>query len=295
MRHLLIDGRNSLYRALFAGLSDKQFTSSGHHPFLIFIHFTNFYIRKFKPDEIHIFWDDKTENLWRRRIYPAYKAHRTGDRHGFDVNAAMNNMERVARMMLPEMGIRMYKRDTMEADDLIYAFILTLSDGDEAVVVSSDSDLRQLEGAWPGRTSVTVYDPMSKKINPTKYIVLMKCLMGDKADNISGYPGIGPKRASVLCDDGDALLKFMKLRGAQRLIINRAIIDLAKCPLIEQNVQYIVGVRREPTHFSQQAIHVVATALKVRGIVSEFHRYILPFKDLMSRSGANHATASARC
>jgi 5'-3' exonuclease len=75
-----------------------------------------------------------------------------------------------------------------------------------------------------------------------RYPLLMKCMMGDKADNIPGYVGIGPKRAAKLCENDGEMKTFLKARGVKTLIDNRFLIDMSKCPFVEDNVKYIKAI-----------------------------------------------------
>ena len=46
------------------------------------------------------------------------------------------------------------------------------------------------------------------KCTPEEYIS-MKCLTGDKGDNVAGIPGIGPKRAVSLIRDYGRCMKYL--------------------------------------------------------------------------------------
>jgi 5'-3' exonuclease len=77
------------------------------------------------------------------------------------------------------------------------------------------------------------------EIAPEEYIS-MKCLTGDKGDNVSGIPGIGPKRAVQLIRDyGDAMdiynatpiesrYKYIQAlnENAEQLLVNYELMDL---------------------------------------------------------------------
>jgi len=79
-------------------------------------------------------------------------------------------------------------------------------------LVSSDRDWDLLVQENVGRFSYVTrkevtLDNWSQhyEVTPEQYIS-MKCLTGDKGDNVAGIPGIGPKRAvSLIRDYGDAL------------------------------------------------------------------------------------------
>ncbi len=79
-------------------------------------------------------------------------------------------------------------------------------------LVSSDRDWDLLVQENVGRFSYVTRKEVTLEnwsqhyeVTPEQYIS-MKCLTGDKGDNVAGIPGIGPKRAvSLIRDYGDAL------------------------------------------------------------------------------------------
>ena len=68
--NLLIDGKNCIYRAIYAGLSDKKFVEKKYHPAVIFFRFITSYVYQYRPKNVHIFWDAPKETLWRKKSYP---------------------------------------------------------------------------------------------------------------------------------------------------------------------------------------------------------------------------------
>jgi hypothetical protein len=189
----------------------------------------------------------------------------------------MEGVVTIAEGILPLMGVRMYFRAKMEADDLIYAFTKTMQPKESATIVSSDSDFAQLE-----RGSVHVFNPMhTGHRREYRHPILMKCLMGDKADNVEGYAGIGPIRASRLCEDKASLMAFLKDKGVGVLRKNRVLIDLSQCPFTAENVAFVQAVRALRVCFDADAIKRAAMTLKVRGLIAAFDRYVLPFRDLV--------------
>ena len=67
-RHMLIDGKNAIYRAIFAGYNDERFKKSGFDYFVITVRFISNYLTIFNPQSVHIFWDAPRENTWRRKF-----------------------------------------------------------------------------------------------------------------------------------------------------------------------------------------------------------------------------------
>ena len=122
-KHLLIDGRNIIYRAIYAGRSDNMFMMSGLDIFAVFARFIHYYQVQFRPKSIHIFWDDECSRLWRTKILPTYKGQRKDD------DGAKKDVFHILKISLDlykTLGIRQYFRHTQEADDLIYAFCSTI-------------------------------------------------------------------------------------------------------------------------------------------------------------------------
>ena len=84
--HILIDGKNMLYGAIFAAHSDKKFKSSGHHSINIILHFLKYYMNKFQPNNFHVFWDARRDKVWRRKVAPEYKGNRDTQTQNKDVD-----------------------------------------------------------------------------------------------------------------------------------------------------------------------------------------------------------------
>jgi len=274
--HLLVDARNSMYRAVFAGLSDP----AGEDHVLIFFRFLNSWVRRFRPRHVHLFWDTPKDGLWRRKILPTYKcgrnAHSRYDRE--QVTELLQRCSEACLSLAQHMNCLNYVRAGQEADDLVYAFCRQRG-RDEAVIVSSDSDFRQLEFNLRG---VQVYNPMQKgrlacvDLDPVE----VKSFVGEKADNIPGYDGIGPKRAAKIIADYAHRLEFFDLRGDGTYRRNRALIDLSMCPYVLENVSYVSRVRARRPVFDGDAIRAFATRYRIRGLLAEYGRTFQTFKTI---------------
>jgi 5'-3' exonuclease len=180
----------------------------------------------------------------------------------------------------------------MEADDLIYAFC-TLN-RDPTIIVSSDQDLRQITYRME---NTAIYNPLAKKQQvenrPKEDVVLIKSLMGDASDNIGGYYNIGPKRAAVLASDLKLRDEFFKSKKAiimvdgQPKVVgneifkrNRRMIDLSWCPEIGANCEYVEEKQMAPIQFDQRKVEAIIRKNKVRGLLADTSRYVLPFSKL---------------
>jgi DNA polymerase-1 len=157
----------------------------------------------FKPTHLAIIFD-KTENSFRRDIYPAYKAHRK------DPPDELLPQFPLMRATVSAFGMVPIEQGRYEADDIIATYARQARQaGADVLIVSADKDLMQL--IEPG---VSMYDPASgdreerrfgveevvkyfEGVGPDK-VVDVQALAGDSTDNVPGAPGIGLKTAAQL-------------------------------------------------------------------------------------------------
>jgi DNA polymerase-1 len=148
------------------------------------------YLKKeLDADKLVLAISDASENGWRRKIYPRYKAHRK-ERKPLALQAV--------REFLLSKGA--YLRPTLEADDIcgILATSKKLVPGPK-IIVSIDKDLRTI----PGRH----FSPMKR--DEGIVVVdereahrwhMMQTLTGDTVDGYPGCPGVGPVKAKAILD-----------------------------------------------------------------------------------------------
>jgi 5'-3' exonuclease len=301
-KHLLIDAKNLLYRAVYVAAYDKQFQQSGHHTINIILHLLTGYLNKFRPEQIHVFWDSPRSNTWRKDICPTYKEGRGGSSKisDSDVSDAINNLTEVGTFLFRNMGIQQYYRDNMEADDLIYAFCRMNSD-DDIVIVSSDTDLKQISYRFP---KVKIHSHLSKtkaryELVPKLDPVILKCFVGDKSDNIDGYYRVGPVKATTLVEDVKKRHEFfesekaiakvngdVQLVGDARFKENLLLIDLSLCPHLLDNMMHVSRRQFKPIRFDLKEIRNLISKYKLRGVTADISRYVTPFKRLTEDSNA---------
>lgn len=296
-KHLLIDGKNMLYRAVYVAAYDRQFKGSGHHTINIVLHFLTNYLNKFSPDQIHIFWDSPRNNTWRKEIDPNYKEGRGGSKKISDSDLAneVNHLTEVSTYMFRYMGFRQYYRDNMEADDLIYAFC-KMNPSDKILIISSDTDLKQITYRFP---NVRIHSHLSKnratfEETPKHDPVIVKCLVGDKSDNIDGYYRVGPVTAQVLVEDAQKRHEFFQsdkakakvgddvlIVGDKKFKQNLLMIDLSLCPHLLDNMMHISRRQFKPVKFDLNQIRSLISKYKLRGVTADISRYVAPFKALI--------------
>jgi 5'-3' exonuclease len=277
--HMLIDARNALYRAIYAGLSDEQFTRSKHDSCVIFFRFVATYLHKFKTKAVHFFWDAPKDTIWRKAICEDYKEGRDVKA---DVDALLKRNSEICRAIIAAANCRNYARTRQEADDLIFAFCRHNS-GSKILIVSSDSDFKQI--LWLMRF-VDIYNPNNKNGKladaPDHDPVDLRSLAGERGDNIVGYPKIGPVRAAKLMADPKKRQKLFDDFGKKMYLRNRALIDLTLCPYLLKNISYILKMMSSDIKYDDARIRSIIQKYRVRGLSGEIKRSILPFKFLGS-------------
>src|SRR5579872_1267548 len=176
-----------------------------------------------KPTHLAIIFD-KSEDSFRREIYPAYKAHRPDPPE--DLIPQFPLMRAVVRAF----GLRPVEQDRYEADDLIATYARHAKErGAETLIISADKDLMQLI-----RPGVSMYDPASgeagakgsreeRKIGEAEVleyfgagpdkVIDIQALAGDSTDNIPGAPGIGVKTAAQLIAEYGDLETLLQRAG----------------------------------------------------------------------------------
>ncbi len=161
----------------------------------------------YKPEYIAaIFESGKT---FREETYAAYKANRT------EMPPDLRDQIPYIRRMLEAMRIPILQFEGFEADDVIGALAVQVSEKFDVVIVSSDKDMLQLVNDRvhmynPVKESIW-YDPaMAEEFMGVKpaQVPDFLALVGDSVDNIPGAPGIGDKGAK------DLILRFGSVENA---------------------------------------------------------------------------------
>ncbi len=277
---LLIDGKNTAYRALYA----SRGTQKQYHPFVVWLRLASHWLEKFKPDSVHVFWDCPKNEVWRKKVLQEYKDHRDSMQHYDDeVQQIMRNMLLAARKCFEYMGVRQYYRKTQECDDLIYSACRLMtplkSDQIKVIVISSDSDFIQLQWAM---SHVVCFDPNKNKFfdPPQANPIFQKALIGDKADNIDGYRGIGPVKGKKIAEDFNVLREFLENNDGSKFKRNLALIDMSLNPARVNNEIYLAKNMYKPVEFNKDKLMKLSTELKLKGFVGEYPRVVVPFKNL---------------
>ncbi|MBR6535171.1 MAG: flap endonuclease [Clostridia bacterium] len=209
---LIVDGSNLLFQ-MFYGMPSRIFNSNGFaiHGTLGFIGALLKMARWYSPSHIIVVFDGECENA-RCELSPDYKANRPDFDQLPEEDIPFSQLPHIFSC-LDTIGIRYYETESCEADDVIAAYALKYGKAEKVIISSQDSDFFQLISEnihilrYRGESSVLCTQEYIKEklgIFPFQYADY-KSLVGDKADNIKGAEGIGPKTASLLLKEFSSL------------------------------------------------------------------------------------------
>jgi len=223
-RVLLIDSMNTFLRS-FAII--PAINPQGNHigGLVGFMKSLGYAIKLIQPTRVILVFDGQGNITNRRNTYSEYKANRQIKRiTNFNVFSTLEEeSDSVSTQMmrlldyLKTLPVNISIIDKIEADDTIAYLSQKLKD--DVIIYSADQDFLQLVNK-----RITVYSPIKKKfyrpqdifdqygLYPKNFIT-MKCLMGDKSDNLPGVKGLGPKK----------LFKyFPELGGSEKFTLKEA-------------------------------------------------------------------------
>ena len=192
---VLVDGSSYLFRAFHA--LPPLITSRGQHTGAVkgVINMIRSLVKAYPDSHIAVVFDAKGKTF-RNDIYPDYKAHRP------PMPDELRSQIEPIHAIIQAMGLPMLVIDGVEADDVIGTLATQATQrGIRTLISTGDKDLAQLV-----TPQVTLLNTMSNEFLdaqgvtakfglPPERIVEYLALTGDKADNIPGVAGVGPKTA----------------------------------------------------------------------------------------------------
>src|SRR3972149_5827099 len=194
---LLVDGHNLLFKAFF-GIPERLLPDGRPVQGIIgFVGILRKILRQTKPSHVLVVFDPE-EKPTRALRYDRYKANRRDFSGCPERENPFSQLVHV-KNALDSLGIRYAEEAGCEADDMIASY--AVNSDCEVVIVSSDTDFFQLVNEsilvlrYGGEKQVLFDEDliMTKYgVHPDKFLEF-KALVGDKADNIAGLKGIGPK------------------------------------------------------------------------------------------------------
>ena len=235
-------------------------------------------IKKHNPDIVSVVWEGKGSSERRRRTLKEYKEGRKfrGLNRHFeysqeDETVSFARQLQLLKECLDLLPVYQPAVQYLEADDQIAYSCRNFFKNEAKVIVSTDRDFFQLVDS-----NTTIYRPVKSKENPKGEMIdlnymmekefvfppnyaLLKAIVGDKSDNITGISGVGEKSVkrdfpllSVKEDMGvDDILEYANsqknskyqkyIDNEEMLRLNYKIVQLLD---IEVNMQSIVALEK---------------------------------------------------
>jgi len=195
---ILVDGSSYLFRAYH---SPPHLTNSkGEATGAIYgvVNMLKSLLRQYNPSQMVVIFDAKGPTF-RNTMYADYKAHRPPMPD--DLRSQIEPLHQIIHAL----GLPLLCISGVEADDVIGTLAVQASAAGRHVLISTgDKDMAQLVDQHVTLINTmtdTILDPAGVRekfgVGP-ELIIDFLALMGDKADNIPGLPGVGEKTAQAL-------------------------------------------------------------------------------------------------
>ncbi len=247
---LVVDGSNLLFQ-MFYGMPARIVGKHGKpiHGTIGFIGALLKMVKKLHPTHVVVLFDGACHNA-RCDLNADYKANRPDYSQMPEDETPFCQLPDIFTA-LKELGICFAETSVCETDDWVAAYARTYGRKMQVVISSFDSDFFQL---ITDMVSVFRYHGENSQVwdataFTAKYGVLpsqyadYKSLTGDKADNILGARGVGPKTAAALIQEYGSLEEVLKnaenvkkpsvrtalMEDSERLYTNQKLITLDGC------------------------------------------------------------------
>ena len=224
----LVDASVYVFRAYHSMLPDmRDADGNSTHAVFGFARFLGDLIERVRPTHMAVAFDQRSQESYRRRIYPAYKANRTSP--PVDLTQQFGRCRELCRRL----GLDEFVYPEYEADDIIGTLArLMRAAGVRATFITRDKDLAQLmrdgDVLWDfGARGQFGYHDIERHfgVRPERFADYL-ALAGDESDNIPGVPGVGHRTAASLMKAFGSLdelyedlerVALLKIRGAGTL------------------------------------------------------------------------------
>lgn len=224
-RLFLLDAYALIFRGYYAFIKNPRINSKGMDTSAImgFMNALMDVIKREKPDHLAVAFDNGGSD-YRNEIYTAYKAHRD------ETPEAIKIAVPYIQELLKAMHIPIIEKPGFEADDLIGTLAKQAEkENYQVFMVTPDKDFAQLVSE-----NIFMYKParmgndieiwgipevLAKfEIDHPEQVIDFLGMMGDSADNIPGFPGVGEVTAKKLLKEFGSMENLLsntdKLKGA---------------------------------------------------------------------------------
>jgi DNA polymerase I-like protein with 3'-5' exonuclease and polymerase domains/5'-3' exonuclease len=205
---VILDTKGLLMHSLYTGTdpdsilldSGKKLNTAKYGLSIFVERYLSAILKDTAPIDIIACWDGGRE--YRQNRFPQYKAKRDEQKEAQDplVKENLNNLEKMGKILLANLGAINVVVDGVEADDLI-AHVVDSYKPEFMEVWTTDADLLQLSSdkVFVSMRGETVAD--SYKDVPLHLVGLQKSIVGDTSDGYGGVPGLGDKAFSHLLNE----------------------------------------------------------------------------------------------
>lgn len=183
-------------------------------------------VSRFSPTHVAVVFDHPSKNF-RHDLFPEYKGNRERDP---EKHARLKPQKKLIRKMLKRLGIKVFHKKGLEADDVIGTLAVSADGFDQITIVSNDKDFAQLltrrirmlrvTGSGDNRVEHTLTSKNCEEhfgVKPNQ-IVDFLMILGDKVDNIPGVKGMGEKRAADFLKQHGSIIDAIDLGNAPAAI-----------------------------------------------------------------------------
>ena len=258
-RLFLLDAYALIFRGYYAFIKNPRINSKGMDTSAImgFMNSLMDVIKREKPDHLAVAFDKGGSDL-RNEIYPEYKAHRDATPDAIKI-AVPYIQELLKAMHIPIIEVSGY-----EADDLIgtiakqaekenYKVFMVTPDKDFAQLVSENIFMYKPARMGNGIEIWGVPEVLAKfEIERPDQVIDFLGMMGDAADNIPGFPGVGEVTAKKLLKEFGTIENLLantdKLKGKMKenieankekgLLSKTLATILLDCPVVFDETDY---------------------------------------------------------
>ncbi|MBS1535616.1 MAG: DNA polymerase I [Bacteroidetes bacterium] len=224
-RLFLLDAYALIFRGYYAFIKNPRINSKGMDTSAVlgFMNSLMEVIKKEKPDHLAVAFD-KGGSDYRYELYQEYKAHRD------ETPEAIKIAVPYIQQFLQAMHIPIIEKAGFEADDLIgtlakqaekegYQVFMVTPDKDYAQLVSENIFMYKPARAGNDIEIWGVPEVLEKfEIEHPEQVIDFLGMMGDSADNIPGFPGVGEVTAKKLLKEFGSMENLLentdKLKGA---------------------------------------------------------------------------------
>ena len=258
-RLFLLDAYALIFRGYYAFIKNPRINSKGMDTSAImgFMNSLMDVIKREKPDHLAVAFDKGGSDL-RNEIFPEYKAHRDATPEAIKI-AVPYIQELLKAMHIPIIEVNGYEADDLigtiakQAEKQNYKVFMVTPDKDFAQLVSENIFMYKPARMGNGIEIWGVPEVLEKfEIERPDQVIDFLGMMGDAADNIPGFPGVGEVTAKKLLKEFGTIENLLentdKLKGKMRenieankekgLLSKTLATILLDCPVVFNETDY---------------------------------------------------------